>query len=347
MLVHGFKSSPVTWESFRLLVAGERELAFVRTVPFSYDTAIWSFNPLRMLPSIDTVADSLKEFLDTECQDFDGLVMVTHSQGGLVVQRFLTRMAQEGRAAELSRIRRVAMLACPNNGSEIALPLRRLLVRNNPQEAQLRPLNEQVADTQRLILRDFVYASSTSERTCPIPFSVFAGESDNIVRPSSARSVFPDAAVLPGDHFTIVHMDTPMHRTYTTLRRLIRDASRDDRIPPISGRETGKETHARDEKPDLPTLLAVVSAAEQISDMDDPEFRKLVLRLMRKQLAPLYGFTAAYQANTRDHLVEIIQRCLDHRDPHATLDAFLGAVASLRPDERGTANLRAVIGEHT
>ncbi|MCT9114086.1 hypothetical protein ACFWD7_43225 [Streptomyces mirabilis] len=159
--------------------------------------------------------------MDTEAQGFRRLALVAHSQGGLVVQRFLARMLVEGRGEELKRIRRVVLFACPNNGSELGLTLRRWTLRANPQEHQLRPRDEQITDTQRIVLRDIVNADVATERTCPIPFSVYAGETDNVVTPASARGVFPDAGVLPGDHFTIVRPDTTRHRSYTTLKRLL------------------------------------------------------------------------------------------------------------------------------
>jgi hypothetical protein len=64
-----------------------------------------------------------------------------------------------------------------------------------------------------------VHASSIGADECHIPIVAFAGESDNIVTPASARSVFPDTGVLPGDHFTIIRPDSLNHRAYTALKK--------------------------------------------------------------------------------------------------------------------------------
>lgn len=221
VLIHGIKSAPSMWDPLRNLLTDDVDLGFVETLPFGYDTGLVRLDPREAIPSFDTVADSLKEFLDTEAAGYTRLMLVSHSQGGLIVQRYLTRMLTEGRGTDLARIRRVVLLACPNNGSQIGLQLRRSLLRRNPQEQQLRPLNEQINDTQRTVLRDIINAVSVTSRTCPIAFSVFAGESDNIVPRASAQSVFPDAAALPGNHSTIARPDSHKHRTYTSLRRLI------------------------------------------------------------------------------------------------------------------------------
>jgi tetratricopeptide (TPR) repeat protein len=226
VFVHGIRSGPEVWGPLRELIAADPDLGFVETLAFQYATGLRRIHPLRVYPSIDTAADSLKEFLRTEAGEFERLMLVTHSQGGLVAQRCLARMLGEGHGRELVRIGRVVMLACPNNGSELMLSLRRrVLGGRHPQEAQLRPLNEQVTATLRTITHDIVHASAVTDRTCPIPFSVYAGESDGVVTPASAQSVFRDAAALPGDHSTILKATTPQHRTFTTLRRLIRDTA--------------------------------------------------------------------------------------------------------------------------
>ncbi|WP_405743419.1 FG-GAP-like repeat-containing protein [Streptomyces sp. NBC_01525] len=222
VMVHGIMSGPTVWEPLRKLIAADRDLDFVEPLGFEYATGLWPVHPLRVFPSIDTVADSLKEYLATEAGAFDQLLLVTHSQGGLVAQRYLARMLHDGRGSELARIQRLVMIACPSNGSELLLSLRRrALGLRHPQEKDLRPLNDQVSATLRTVLRDVVHATAVTERTCPIPVSVYAGESDGVVSRSSAQSVFPDSSALPGDHSGILKADSPRHRTFTALRRLI------------------------------------------------------------------------------------------------------------------------------
>ncbi|MFI5983628.1 tetratricopeptide repeat protein [Streptomyces sp. NPDC051555] len=258
VLVHGFRSGPGAWDPLRALIAADEDLAFADTLPFAYATGWKRLHPLRVLPGIDTAADSLKEYLATEAGDFEELVLVTHSQGGLVAQRMLARMLGDGRGRELARIRAVVMLACPNNGSELFLSLRRgLFGSRHPQESQLRPLNEQVTRTLRTVLRDVVGATAVTERTCPIPFSVYAGESDAVVPPASAQSVFPDAAALPGDHSGILRATTADHRTFTTLRRHILRAHGSSGPPPVP---SSGEPSAPPEHP-LPTAGPAATSA--------------------------------------------------------------------------------------
>ncbi|MCF1596968.1 alpha/beta fold hydrolase [Streptomyces muensis] len=348
VFVHGFNSSAAMWEPFTSLIDRDAELDFVRPLPFSYDTRLWQAGPLRRVPDFDTVADSLKEFLDTETEGFDRLMLVCHSQGGLIGQRCLARMLAEGRGKDLTRMRRVVLFACPNNGSQFALGLRRGLLRRNPQERQLRPLDQQITDTQRTILRDIVNAREVTSRACPIPFSVYAGETDNIVTPASARSVFPDAAVLPGDHSGIVRPTSREHRSFSTLRRLMLTTAGAEPVttdsstsepPTLEPSTTGVPEFSGP----FPDTVAVVRVAERIPDMDDADFRRQVIALMRQALAPQAGFTPAFRAHPRDHLLEIVERCQSHRMRAAALAAFRDAVGVLRPDDAATVELRAMI----
>ncbi|TXL90018.1 alpha/beta hydrolase [Streptomyces sp. IB2014 016-6] len=263
VFVHGLFSSPRTWSHFEALIAADRELAHIDTLPFGYVSPVASFSPLRRIPSFDDVADSLGGFLEVEGGGYERLVLVSHSQGGLVVQRYLARMLNEGRGTELARISRVVMFACPNSGSELALTLRRALWRRgHAQERQLRPIHAAVTEAQRTVLTRVVHARSVTANSCPLPVTAFAGETDGIVTPASAKSLFPDTGVLPGDHSGIIRPDSPGHRSYTALKRLLltppdgatgsRTSDRERGAAPRSGRTPTRGTEpARGAEPDV------------------------------------------------------------------------------------------------
>src|SRR5205814_7338533 len=73
-------------------------------------------------------------------------------------------------------------------------------------------------EAQRRVLDNVVHANSLSSDRCPIPIAVYAGESDNIVTPASAKFVFPRAGALPGDHNSILRADSTARRTFATLK---------------------------------------------------------------------------------------------------------------------------------
>jgi pimeloyl-ACP methyl ester carboxylesterase len=235
VFVHGLFSSSETWKPLiTLLEASDEITASYDLIAFEYDSPKWRFNPTRRIPDFPLVARSLKTFLEMRCAEYRTVVLITHSQGGLVAQRYLTEMLDDGQGRELARISRVILLACPNNGAEFALLLRRSIGRfwSHPQERALRPYQDDVANTHRRVMTRVVNAATVSSDSCPIEFRVYAGESDNIVTPASARSTFPEYGALPGDHNSILKADSVKHLTYITLKTNLLQVVRDSpRIP--------------------------------------------------------------------------------------------------------------------
>jgi hypothetical protein len=144
-------------------------------------------------------------------------------------ERFLAKMVTNGRAAELERVRGVIMFACPNAGSELFLIWRRLGLKLRPhaQESELRPINEAVRNSNQIVLERIVYAKHASANSMPIPVVAYAGDSDNIVLPSSAKGAFPNTGVIPGDHFSIIQPDSMWNTSYLVFKRNLL-AARDD-----------------------------------------------------------------------------------------------------------------------
>jgi pimeloyl-ACP methyl ester carboxylesterase len=271
VFVHGFLSSAATWSPFLRLIEDDADLAAFETHTFAYPSPPLSLNPLRRIPDIDDVADSLRTYLTHDRAGHSGLVLVAHSQGGLVVQRMLARALAAGAGPELARIRRIVLFACPNSGSDLALLLRRGSPWRHPQERDLRPLNQAVTDAHRTVVNQVIHATAVTAATCPIPIVAYAGDSDGVVTPVSARSVFPEAGVLPGDHFSIIKADSPGHRSYVALKRHLKEAARmpAERLPPA--RTAGARA-------DLYRVL--VDRLLEVPRMTEPAFRDQVYELL-------------------------------------------------------------------
>jgi pimeloyl-ACP methyl ester carboxylesterase len=220
VFVHGILSSARIWSAFTSLIEADQELATFDVRPFEYESPLTRWWPGRRIPNVDLVAGSLGTFLAHDLAKYHRIVLVAHSQGGLVVQSYLHKVLSDGRGHELARVRLIVLLACPNDGSQFLAPLRwvtRILLRN-PQEKDLLPLNDRIIDARRTVLNKVVPAAAVSTHSCHIPVFAYAGESDGIVSPQSAASVFPRTGVLPGDHSTIIQPDSAQHRAFVTLK---------------------------------------------------------------------------------------------------------------------------------
>ncbi|NGN65747.1 alpha/beta fold hydrolase [Streptomyces sp. A7024] len=262
VFVHGLFSSPATWSPL------QQELSAVPAVAdqfdflfFEYATRPVTWNPLRRMPDLDTVAESLRGFIGDLTAEYERIVLVTHSQGGLVAQRFLSRMLQGSRGRELAKIRRLVMFACPNNGSDLFLLARKGLipVTRNVQERELKPLQTSVLETQRRVLDGIVRAFDVARDRCPIPIVAYAGESDNVVVPSSAAGFFPETGVLPGDHFSVIQPNGPDSRLiHAVCRELARALAEPFPGEPQSEADVPHHRRPVPVAADVPTELEVV-----------------------------------------------------------------------------------------
>jgi pimeloyl-ACP methyl ester carboxylesterase len=222
--VHGLWSAPATWDRLASVWQSDEQLRGLRVHAFGYASPKEPRTPLSVarVPNYDDIAQMLAAYYSTALAGAPNVVFVTHSQGGLILQRFLAGMINQGRARELSRIHSVVMLACPNGGSEYLRSVRQVLgVGRRLKAANLEVLNRQVADTQRTVLQRIVNATGVDDYQCRIPFHVYAGNADNVVTAASAQGAFAGASTLAGNHFSILDPAAPGNRTAEVVKQHI------------------------------------------------------------------------------------------------------------------------------
>src|SRR6266705_522364 len=127
--IHGFWSSPATWDRLDAIWNADEQLRGLRIHPFRYPSPKKPILPLstKRVPDYDDLAQTLATEYRVGLAAASNVAIVTHSQGGLILQRFLAWMLDQGRGRELARIRSIVILACPNGGSEYLRSIRRVL----------------------------------------------------------------------------------------------------------------------------------------------------------------------------------------------------------------------------
>ncbi|GAA3207038.1 alpha/beta fold hydrolase [Dactylosporangium siamense] len=218
VFIHGFLSGPHTWTQMESLLSSDAPVSEQVTVyQYEYTSKIAQLNPLKRLPSIDNIARGLGDFIDLRVVE-PSILLVAHSQGGLVAQRYIAAEVSRPESSTLHRVVGLLMYATPTGGSDLALSLRRPLFRllgGNPQERELRPLDEQVNAAQRRIFESILIPPDPRYR---IKILATVGTEDNVVKDVPGRSVFPDTRTLPGDHFTIIKPSDLDDVRYLTLK---------------------------------------------------------------------------------------------------------------------------------
>jgi pimeloyl-ACP methyl ester carboxylesterase len=189
-----------------LLETNPRVMAHYEPAYFEYPTAWFSFNPLRRIPRLKELGRSLREFIDSPAFHGREIVLVGHSQGGLVIQSYIAGWLEEGLADRLEAVRHVILIATPNLGSALLSPLRRLfgLILPNPQERTLRVLDPEIADIRATITKSVVGAQRRSTHAWPVPVTCLYGLQDGVVVEASARGPFRNVVPVQGDHFSIL-----------------------------------------------------------------------------------------------------------------------------------------------
>ncbi|WP_053716520.1 alpha/beta hydrolase [Saccharothrix sp. NRRL B-16348] len=260
VFVHGLFSAGRTWDRFVNLIAADPDLSGrVRTHVFEYPSPKFSLRPDRRIATADDVADRLSTYLRHELGQSASLLLVTHSQGGLITQRFLARTLWRGEGETLARIKQVVMFACPNDGSEFFLGIRKWWYSGNPQEAQLRPFDTAIVETQRTLFRAVVNATGVSESTCRIPIAAYGGLEDRIVPPRSSAWLFHNSGMVDGDHFSIIQPKDSAASSYRVLRGHVLDVLNQGGAPSVATSETVVEkTDAR---------RAAVSVTPRLEDL--------------------------------------------------------------------------------
>lgn len=221
VFIHGFLSGPGTWAQMeRLLKSDPSVSAKIAVYQYQYPSKIARVNPLKRIPSIGNIARGLADFIDLRVVE-KAILLVAHSQGGLVAQRYIASELNRPTSSTLRRVTGLLMYATPSGGSDFALSLRRTIFRllgGNPQERELRPLEEQVNAAQRQIFESVLIPPNPRYR---VRFMATVGTQDNVVKDVPGRSVFPDTRTLPGDHFTIIKPRDLEDLRYLTLKHEI------------------------------------------------------------------------------------------------------------------------------
>ncbi|HEY6085642.1 MAG TPA: alpha/beta hydrolase, partial [Nitrospira sp.] len=225
VLIHGFISDHHCWDPLRRLFETDHNITDRFDIEcFEYPTSLIGSGHADSHPLLREVAGSLADFLFQPRFANRNLVLVGHSQGGLVIQAYFVLLLEAGQAKQLSRIRQAIFIATPNLGSIFLDRTRRLTDRMlkffsgsflHPQERLLRALQPEIMEIQKLLLGKIVGAGAHSEQAYPIPLQCFYGSEDKIVLDISAQSFFTSEICTP---LAAGHMDIIKPRDRTDER---------------------------------------------------------------------------------------------------------------------------------
>jgi pimeloyl-ACP methyl ester carboxylesterase len=287
VFVHGIFSSAETWEQYEKLFEQDPDWSQLERLQFEYWSPKVLLNPLRRIPDYDIVADRFETFLAVQAREAKEIVIVTHSQGGLIVQRFLARMVSKGRGRELGRIRLIVMIACPHQGAQIFMALRRTArFWKHPHERALQPFDKAVTEAREEVVARIVHAKELSDIQCPIEIVSYVADEDGVVPAEFARGNMTRSRTVGGDHFTVIKPDSLNHPNFEVLKEDLLRALR--RTPnPLGRGESAQAVNTAFEQSHQPSL----DRPPEISQNEETGYTKPALIGHGREIATIRQFT--------------------------------------------------------
>ncbi|GAB3598954.1 hypothetical protein GCM10027446_30270 [Angustibacter peucedani] len=214
VFVHGLFSSASTWSAMTAVLASDPDVLGVDVHWYEYPSPKWR-GRLRRIPDFDALADGLRTYLNVQVRPRQPVILVGHSQGGLVITRLLSRMLSDDERDGLRRISAVVLYACPNHGSNYALALRGAAIFwRHPQERALRALDPGVAEARRRVRVQL----STPGGEVHVPIVAVAGLEDAVVSPASAGGDWGEVETVPGTHSSLIDVQSLRDTAYQLLK---------------------------------------------------------------------------------------------------------------------------------
>ncbi len=196
LFVHGLAGGMDTWGAFKSLIEGEDELDYD---PFFY---VYPSALLRIFPlfqskygDIRALSNGLKTYIDYTLDEYDEIVLVAHSLGGLIVRQYLL---DQKIASKKTKTKKVIFYAVPQEGTELAKVASLISFGH-------RHLKQLCNNSQFLDALNDLWATTKIEND--YEFKIILATEDKVVSPQSAKSNFRHLNpqnVNGKDHRTIV-----------------------------------------------------------------------------------------------------------------------------------------------
>ncbi|WP_220740341.1 ABC-three component system protein, partial [Shewanella sp. c952] len=266
ILVHGLTGGEETWtnsssELLSDLLKGNRELSdSYDFVEFDYFTklanlknsmlakgvvALMNYVPgVNMkLPkrqknvSVLTLAEELATFVQYECSDYENIVFMAHSMGGLITKKFILDFIGNGYEDIQSKILGYLSIASPHKGS---LPAT-LLGPININAKELAPLNKNMNELNDIWIEQF--DSLPNSHYMIAKNDEFVSEVSAV--PSSSRVKFK-RSLLNDDHNSICKPDGSSERSYKVIESFLLQTLEQIKLSVILGEKYDPDIHSYD-----------------------------------------------------------------------------------------------------
>ncbi len=185
---------------------------------------------------IESLSDLLSTHLKYRCSEYENIILIGHSMGGLVAKQFILNDIKQN---STSKVKLYMSLATPHSGSDLATYGKNII--SNCQVKDLAPLSDKINDLNA----EWVQCKSLPQRFYA------QGLSDDIVPKVSGVSLDRDKIepiYSDDDHFSIIIPDNDDDVIVHALRKELGDYIKNKEIQEIENKETFVDEGQYDEE---------------------------------------------------------------------------------------------------
>ncbi len=216
VFIHGiFGTAEETWQNFPDLVKKDTSLASEYAVAFyEYPSIYLCFRPLPALctTDVETLADGLRTQINNRYREYEEIVLVVHSLGGIIAMKYLVDEVESNRGLKVGGI---VLFAVPNSGSEVATLARKLVPWYMP---LLEQLSLRSPFTQELSLK-WVKLNMAGRVKAKY---VFAGL-DEVINKEFIKLLWDDVETVNKGHMEVVKPGDAQDDSFVILRNFLLD----------------------------------------------------------------------------------------------------------------------------
>ena len=216
LFIHGLGGeSQKTWGKFPQLIEDDAQLSSKLDVEFySFPTAIFRVPFFSPAPKIQTLADGLASQIKHTHKDYQHIIIVAHSLGGLVARQYLVNMAMQSQSHPVIGL---MLYAVPNDGAGLA-SIAKIISWRHPQLRQL------CKDSDFIDTLNNTWTHQALNNAIPCKY-IIAG-TDAIVSKTSAQAFWGNTAVetvVNKGHVDLVKPEQPDDLAFTILKNFVCD----------------------------------------------------------------------------------------------------------------------------
>ena len=245
--------------------------------------SIWNKKKTVKNSSIEDISKILSTSLEYKCAEYDNIILISHSMGGLIAKRYVLDDIIEN---TVSRVKLYISLATPHSGSNLAT-LGSMILGNN-QVSDMEPLSENI----RKLNDEWIKCKS-------LPFRIYAqGMSDEIVPKESSIALDAEKqkVIYSNDnHSSIIIPDNENDNILLAIKSELLSFYQKDEIDSIDLNEVFEDKGQYDEEVFVLKLLMadvhdiLISSSKQAFFSAEFAVRKLnAMGVDLRKLSPLY-----------------------------------------------------------